>query len=96
MEVKIIQALLLRRRTPNKESLGEEIKEKAQGQMIPLWPSKTPKNECPVYLRKKKWEYTSCSSCRLHGIGFHQLWWICSKPTICNILQGFSTSEKVT
>ena len=36
MEVKIIQALLLRRRTPNKESLGEEIKEKAQGQMIPL------------------------------------------------------------
>ena len=53
MEVKIIQALLLRRRTPNKESLGEEIKEKAQGQMIPLWPSKTPENECPVYLRKK-------------------------------------------
>ena len=31
MEVNIIQALLLRRRTPNKESSGEEIKEQAQG-----------------------------------------------------------------
>ena len=38
MKVKVLQAFLLRRRTttPNNESLREQIREQARGQVIPL------------------------------------------------------------
>ena len=37
-----------------KENLREGIREQAQWQVIPLWPFKTLKKECPVYLKEKE------------------------------------------
>ena len=61
---KVLQVLLSRRRITilNKESSRKGIKEHAQGQVIPLCPFRTLKNECLVYL-KEKGKYTSFSHC---------------------------------
>ena len=61
---KVLQVLLSRRIRiiPNKESSRKGIKEHAQGQVIPLCPFRTLKNECLVYL-KEKGKYTSFSHC---------------------------------
>ena len=74
-----------RRITPNKESSRDGIREQDQGQVFSLWPLRTIEKECLIYL-KKKGKYTSFSHCWTFSCGFHHLWWIDSRPTVCKSL----------
>ena len=89
MEVKVLQAFLPRRRitTLNKESSRKGMREKTHGQWFLCDLLGHLKNECLECLRIGK--YTSCSCCSIHSGGFHQFWFIDSKPTICSSLQSF-------
>ena len=89
MKVNVLQAFLPRKRTtiPNKKSSRKWMREQNHGQWF----------LCNLLgLLKKEWlecpridKYTSCSCFWIHSGGFHQLWWINSKPTIFSSLQGF-------
>ena len=46
-------------------------------------------------LPKEKGKYTSFSHCWIYSGGFHQLWWIDSKPTIYKTLQGFKQEKSL-
>ena len=89
MEVKVLHTFLPRRitTTPNKESSREGMREQTHGQWFLCDLLGHIKKECLECLRIGK--YTSCSCSWIHSSGFHQLWWIDSRPTICSSLQGF-------
>ena len=89
MKVKVLHTFLPRRitTTPNKESSREGMREQTHGQWFLCDLLGHLKNEWLECLRIDK--YTSGSYYWIHGGGFHQLWWIDSKPTICSYLQGF-------
>ena len=89
MEVKVLQAFLPRRRTttPNKQSSRKWMRKQTHGQWFLCDLLGHLKKECLECLRIGK--YISCSCCGIHSGGFHQLWLIDSRPTICSSLQGF-------
>ena len=89
MEVNVLQVFLPRKRKTKiyKESSRKGMREQTHGQWFLCDVLGHLKKECLESLRIGK--YTSCSYCWIHGGGFHQLWWIDSRPTICSSLQGF-------
>ena len=88
MKVKVFQTFLPRRKrtTPNKESSRKWMREQTHGQWLFFYILGHLKKE---YLEcQRTGKYTPCSCCWTHSGGFHQLWWIDSRPTICSSLQG--------
>ena len=80
-------SILIRRTTPNKKNSRKGTREQTHGQWFLYDLLGHLKKEYLKCLRIGK--YTSCSCCWIHSGGFHQLWWIDSRPTICSSLQGF-------